>query len=158
TRMRLEGSRGPSSALRWPRWRIVIPCAVALAAGTVWMEMRTSTVQAFVFSKYAAKLTWNVRAGACETPLVAPDGPYDKRLGYHPLQDLAKQLTARDFRIASQACPSTELLRLAERGVSPPYDEKHTATLEILDRDGKDLYRAPLDRFAFQEYGQVPAL
>lgn len=150
--------RGNTSALRLPRARVVVPCALAVTAGFVWMEMRTSAVQARLFSRYANKLSWEVREGACNAPLVAPGGPYDQRLGYHQLADLSKQLTARDFRVARQACPSPELVKLSRRGIAPPYDEKHMATLEILDRDGKDLYQAPLDRFAFREYGEIPAL
>jgi len=146
------------SALRLPRAGVVVPCALAVTAGFVWMEMRTSALQARFFSRYANKLSWEVRNGACDAPLVAPGGPYDQRLGYHQLSDLSQQLTTRDFRIARQACPSPELVKLAGRGIAPPYDEKHLATLEILDRDGKDLYQAPLDRFAFREYGEIPAL
>jgi hypothetical protein len=154
----VAGRPGRTSALRLPRPRIVIAGAIALLAGLVWMEIRTSALQAQVFSRYASGLTWEVRNGACETPLGALDGPYDRRLGYQQLGELSSQLTARDFRISRQACPSPELAKLVARGVAPPYDEKHLAALQILDRDGKDLYHAPLDQFAFSEYGQIPAL
>ncbi len=144
--------------LRLPRWYVVVLASIGLTAGFVWMEMRTSALQARVFSSYSNKLTYAIRDGACDTPLLAPDGPYDRRLGYRQLADLSKQLTARDFRIARQACPSEELVKLGRRGIAPPYDEKHSASLQILDRDGKDLYHAPMDRFSFQEYGEIPSL
>jgi len=149
-------TRGP--AIRLPNPAVVIAIGVVVTGGIVWWEMRTSTLQSRWFAHYASSLTWQVRDGACADPPLAPNGPYDQRLGYRQLADLSSTLTARDYRIASQACPSPELAKLLRRGVAPPYDEKHAAALVILDRRGGDLYRAPLDRFTFTEYGEIPAL
>lgn len=124
----------------------------------MWWEMRTSTLQSRWFAHYAGKLTWEVREGACAEPPLAPNGPYDQRLGYRQLAVLSSTLTARDYRIASQACPTPELAKLLRRGIAPPYDEKHGAALVIRDRRGDPLYRATLDRFAFSEYGEIPAI
>jgi membrane peptidoglycan carboxypeptidase len=145
-------------SLRLPHPGVVIVLGVAVTGGIVWWEMHTSTLQSRWFANYARKLTWEVREGACNQPPLAPNGPYDQRLGYRQLAELSGTLTARDYRIASQACPSPELAKLLRRGIAPPYDEKHGAALVISDRNGDDLYRAPLDRFAFGEYGEIPAL
>ena len=148
-------------------WRILVPSqrglailivAVAALTTLIAWEMRTSTLQSRWFSRYSAKLHWEMQDGACATPIQAPSGPYDRRLGYSQLSELTRKLTARDFVVARQACPSPELLQLAQRGIAPPYDEKLSGTLHILDRVGNDLYRAPLDRYRFTEYTEIPTL
>lgn len=140
------------------RWGWVVLLSLGCTAALLWFEMRTSKLQSWVFSTYARNLTWEVREGPCDTPMPAPQGPYDDRLGYAHLADLQQQLTARDFRVASQACPSPELLALARRGIPPPYDEKHAGRLQLLDREEKSLYQAPVDKFAFQDWTDIPSL
>jgi membrane peptidoglycan carboxypeptidase len=140
------------------RWGWVVLLSLGCTAALLWFEMRTSRLQSWVFSKYARTLTWEVRDGPCDTPMPAPQGPYDARLGYAHLEALQQQLTARDFRVASQACPAPELLALARRGIAPPYPEKHTGRLQLLDREQKTLYQAPVDKFAFQDWTDIPSL
>lgn len=160
----VSASRSPRPATGWRRHlgrhRVGTVAAVAflLAATTVAIEVHTSAFQSRWFSRYAQKLTWDVRDEPCEHPLAAPPGPYDTRLGYANLGRIVQKLTARDFQIARQACPSPELAALVERGIAPPYDEKLTGTLHILDRDAKDLYRAALDEYAFSDLTEIPAL
>ena len=157
--VRLPAARGRNRRrrrLRLPRLWAVGLLSLGTTAGLLAWEMRTSTLQALWFSKYADKLTWVVRPGVCARRIPAPPGPYDLRLGYGRLDSLQAKLTARDYQVASQACPSPELLRLAERGITPPYAEKQTGILEILDRSEMDLYRAPHDQYAFGSYESLP--
>jgi membrane peptidoglycan carboxypeptidase len=153
-----ETTAARPASVRLPHPAIVIVMGIAATGGIVWWEMRTSTMQSRWFARYAQQLTWEVRDGACPETPQAPGGPYDQRLGYRQLADLSRTLTARDYRIASQACPSPELAKLLRRRIAPPYDEKHAAALVIRDRKGGDLYRAPLDKYAFRDYGEIPAL
>ena len=157
-KLRPERRREGRSLLRHPRLGLALAAALLVTIGIVAWEMHTSALQSRWFSKYASRLTWDVVEGACEQPLTAPTGPYDQRLGYANLLRLQQKLTARDFRVARQACPSPELVKLAERGIAPPYDEKATGLLHIFDREGKDLYRASLDEFAFGDLNEIPAL
>ena len=152
----MPAAQGSRHRLRLPRLWVVALLSLATTAGLLAWEMRTSTLQALWFSRYADKLTWEVHAGACGSRIPAPPGPYDMRLGYSRLDSLQKLLTARDYQVASQACPSPELMRLAARGITPPYTEKQAGTLHILDRSGTDLYRAPHDLFAFGFYDSLP--
>lgn len=141
-----------------PRPWVVTLLSFAGFASLVAVEMHTAYLQSRWLSHYASKLTWDMVDGACDKPMPALAGPYDVRLGYARQTDLRDKLTARDFVVERQACPSPELYRLAKRGIAPPYREKDTGSLHILDRDQKDLYRAKLDRYRFADYQALPAL
>lgn len=149
-------SRPASSPPGLPRLRLVVLLGAALAGGVIAWEMHTSALQARGFSEYARNLTWKVEKGSCASPLQAPSGPYDARLGYAKLPELRTKLAQRGFVVTRQACPSQQLATLVSRGIAPPYAEKAAVTLRILDRRGNDLYEAPQDRFHFASYEEIP--
>lgn len=142
---------------RLVRWAIVAVPFLLLAAAAV-LEMRMSTLQALVLSRFAREISWAVepRAGAA---LRAPDaGPYDSRLGYNRLPGFVERLQAAGYTIDAQARPSPRMDYLVARGLFPIYREKTQAGLSIVDRQGGSLYEARTPERVFENFDAVPPL
>ncbi len=149
---------------RWLRSRRLQAAAgavlllLAVGAGLLVWEMQTSALASRFFSRHASRLGWSVRDGACSHPLPAMPGPYDERRGYVLLPQIQERLTSRGFTVTRQACPSDALSRLVDWGIAPPYHEKVTAGIEIVDRAGEDLYRPVAADLRFTNLDDIPTL
>ena len=108
---------------------------LAFAFGLAVHELVSSEWQADFLAKRVKQYTFRVEPGPNPVARFPTTGPFDERFGYAGLAGVSKNLTARDFDIASQARMSPPLINLvglpadlqvslraflrAQRGVSP---------------------------------------
>lgn len=135
--------------------------AALVLAGVAWLaarEMRSSAWQAHYLAKLASAQTFPVEPGANASARYPNSGPYDERLGYHQLRTFLERLHARGYIVAQQAVPSKDMLSLMDRGLNAPYHEKNQAGLELLDDDGRPIYRARHPERVYSRFDAVPPL
>ncbi|BAO92851.1 uncharacterized protein BRPE67_ECDS03540 (plasmid) [Caballeronia cordobensis] len=145
-------------ARRWTAWIFaiagVLVCVVA--AHMTQVEMQTSQRQARYLSKLGSEIGFSVGEGpSARIPRAAP-GPYDARLGYASLPSFEERLLARGFAIAAQARGTAAMLSMADKGLFPPYQEKDSAGLALLDARGAPLYSASNPGLAYDRFEPVP--
>ena len=86
---------------------LIVSLAVVSSLGVA--ELRTSFLQAQLFSHFT-RLMWSpMYRGPSPYPAVAPGGPYDERLGYDDLGQMIQRLRDSGYRIEGQARPSDRL-------------------------------------------------
>ncbi|MEA2624709.1 MAG: hypothetical protein QOD06_754 [Candidatus Binatota bacterium] len=129
-----------------------------MLAAAVAYEARTSTLQAWIFSRYAARLSYAVGSGRSERIVFPHAGPFDDRRGYSRLLAFEKRLAERGYRVREQARFSPTLARLVSWGIAPPYSEPPATGLMIRARDGSPLYDAIPEGKQFQRFEDVPSL
>jgi len=137
-------------------WAVSLLGAAAFAALVAVGEARTSRLQARLFSWLASDMSATLRDGPSDEPLVAGDGPYDKRLGYDRVGAFAKALERDHYTIETQADPSDRMAEFVQLGGFPPYREKTRAGLTLLDREGRVLYEARHPERVFERFEDVP--
>src|SRR5207249_3617565 len=93
---------------------------VSILALAVTFESRTAFLQSETWSHLASLLRYTVAAGPSERIVPASKGPFDDRLGYSRLPQIAGRLESRGYSIAEQARFSPELVFAAHLGVTPP--------------------------------------
>ncbi len=149
--------RLPRLALRWkgPAAGIVF---ATLVASLIVAELRTSLIEATLLPKLAREMTWSIEPGASREIAFPQAGPFDERAGYVDLPGFSARLSERGYRIESQAEPSAELARAMRLALSPPYREKSTTGLRILDPSGAVLYADTQPRWQYASLGEVPPL
>ncbi|MBV8536312.1 MAG: hypothetical protein JO128_12005, partial [Alphaproteobacteria bacterium] len=113
--------------------------AVAMVAGAVYGEARTSYLESFLVARVAKPATYSIGIGSSEALQVPPASPYDDRLGYSHLGAYMDALTAHHFVIERQARLSPELAKLSSIAGYPVYREKSQAGVSLLDRTGAPL-------------------
>ncbi len=138
-----------------PRWLWLLLAAGALTA-LGWYEVRTSALEAWLLSRYAAGLSWRVAPGPSPSIAFPRRGPFDERRGYTRLPEWERQLVGRGWRIVAQARQSAGTVRLVAWGVSPPYAEPAVTGLVVRAADGRTLYDARPDGGAFARFDDVP--
>ena len=150
-------TRGRSWSLTLLVWvaRLV---AMALVAGGLYLEVRTSFFQSFVLSRLVGKPTFVVAAGENPHIRFPANGPYDERLGYALMPSYAESLDRRNFVIERQATLSADLTQLSALGGFPIYREKDRAGLKLLDRSGQELYAAVYPERVFDDFSAIPPL
>ena len=132
--------------------------ALAMVAGAVYLEARTSYLESFLVARLAKPATYTIGIGPSEAPQVPPPSPYDDRLGYSHLGTYSEALNARHFQIERQARLSPELAKLSSIAGYPIYREKPQAGLTLLDRTGAPLYEATYPEQAYQTFAAVPPI
>jgi membrane peptidoglycan carboxypeptidase len=138
--------------------RLAAAGIILIAIGFLLDEIHTSEGQARFFSNLAKGMSFDLSEGAFTPLLLSPVGPYDKRLGYAFLPDITRRLEERGFRIIRQAKVSESMHWLREWGIFPAYDEKITAGLKILDRNGEIISFRPYPRRVFSTFSEIPPL
>jgi membrane peptidoglycan carboxypeptidase len=141
------------------RTRLVIRTliGIALLASGVVFELHTSFLQSRVFSRLAGELTYTPRPAPGE--IVFPEsGPHNLRQGFSRLPEFSSRLGAHGYRIVRQAHFSPRLIRYAERGTSPPFQEKTQSGLTILDRHGVPIYQARYPQRVYRAFDDIPGL
>jgi membrane peptidoglycan carboxypeptidase len=154
----------PSSATRIRQrrrtrlFRLAIVAGVLLmAALTVLFEVRTSHLQALLFSSVDRGIAFTVERGAAASALRVPDeGPYDVRLGYSRLPAFLPRLQAAGYAIDAQARPSARLKEFADWGLFPPYREKDRAGLRVTDRAGRPVYDVRFPERVYESFEAIP--
>jgi membrane peptidoglycan carboxypeptidase len=157
-------SAHPSERLRALRWvarvcvHLLLAGAGVLVGAGVLYEMRTSALQARIFSDVSSRLTYEVANGPSPRTVFPYSGPFDQQRGYSALPEFQWRLQARGFRIARQARVSPQLAELAAWGIVPPYPEPPFAGLTILGLGGTPLYDRTGGGRLFEQFEDVPPL
>ena len=131
---------------------------VAVAAWFAAREFRTSEWQAHYFAQLAQSQTFPVKPGPNGSARYPNSGPYDGRLGYHDLSTFLDRLRTRGYVVAQQAVPSKDMVAWMDRGMNAPYHEKDQAGLELLDADGRPIYRVRHPERVYDKFESVPPL
>src|SRR5262245_53826226 len=134
---------------------LIVILALGLAALGFMYECRTSRFQALVFHRLASRLSFKMERGKSPS-IVLPGGPADDRLGYARLSDFEQSLSERSYRISRQASFAPPLVLIARAGINPPYTEKNSAGLRLLDRHGEVLFDGTSTRHHFKSYEDIP--
>lgn len=130
----------------------------ALAVSLVLLEMKTSWLQALVFSSIDRRFSYTMQPGPSRNAPYPPSGPYDIRLGYARLPAFLQRLTRNGFEIASQVHAISSFWPSANRYVYPIYREKNQAGLEIVDRANRPLFTARYPNLSYPEFDSIPPL
>lgn len=144
-----------------PRWLGRRFCAGALAAtllAAVAYEVKTSYLQATLFTRIASDFDFHLGEGASDEIRFPRGGPYDERLGYSRIPLLVARLDSLGFDVARQARSSRSLLRWAERGVYPIYPPKGPVGLRVLDRREEPLLEERFPGLAYESFDSIPEL
>ena len=130
----------------------------AIAGALAVYELRTSALQAELFSRWADHLTYEVAPGP--SPRVAfPDrGPFDVRRGYAQVPEFQARLEERGYRVVRQARVSPDLAHLLSWGISPPYREVPVTGLTLYGSGGSTLFSAVKTGRSFERFEDIPPL
>ncbi len=157
-RLRLPGMvRTRSLRHHIPRW-MQISLLAGLVLAVLAHEVRTSAIQAWLFSRWAAGLTYTLGRGPSPQVVFPTGGPFDQRLGYTRIPEFERRLEAHGYHVLSQARFSKAAARLASWGILPPYQEPTLAGLVIHDTGGALLYDSTLGHGIFRDIDEVPPL
>jgi membrane peptidoglycan carboxypeptidase len=154
-----EGIQGDSpSRFRRVRWLIwITPPLVGLVGFVAW-EMRTSTLQAWYFTRVAEEAAWGVEPGPSPSIVFPEFGPTDQRLGYTEVPRMADSLRANGFDVVRQARVTDRFADVVSRGIFPPYVEKTQGGLTLLDRRGAVVHRSPSPARVYATFDSIPDL
>lgn len=149
-RFRLSFNPVPSPRLL--KWLLV---GLATTAA-IFYEIRTSTIQARLFSRYNEKVAYEMGPGRSPEIAFPRTGPFDERLGYPKIAAFQARLEDRGYRVVEQARLSPKLMQLMEWGISPPYPEPTEVGLEIRGLQGLPLYRFSRAEYLFHDVEDIP--
>jgi membrane peptidoglycan carboxypeptidase len=119
-------------------------------------EIRTSALQAWVLSRSATRLSYEVGSGPSPRIAFPETGPFDERLGYTRIAEFQRRLENQGFTVTAQSRLSPTAARLAAWGVFPPYREPTEAGLIIRDKDGVPLHHGAPRHGAFRDLADIP--
>ncbi len=129
-----------------------------LVLAVVAHEVRTSAIQSWLFSRWAAGLTYKLGPGPSPRIVFPEAGPLDQRLGYTRISEFERRLEGQGYRVTAQVRFSEAAAKLAGWGFPPPYHEAMRAGLVIRDAGGAPLYDSTLGHSIFRDLGEVPPL
>lgn len=152
-----QGS-APSGKKYWyssvPKWVYVLATTGALVSGAAVVEMKTSYIQAKVFTAAAEgrSFTETRQSGPDSAPAAA--GPYDIRLGYAKTLDIRRALGTRGYEVQGE----TEWQERTIAGIRlfPIFNEKSQAGLHIADEQGRTLHDARFPRQVYARFDDIP--
>ncbi|MFC4655972.1 transglycosylase domain-containing protein [Rheinheimera marina] len=128
------------------------------AAALVAYELHTAHYQSTEITKYAKKLTYQLKDGPTDQVIYPVSGPFDHRLGYSKLPKFLPRLTQNNFVVERQAQFSAEMQFYSQLGFFPPYREKAQAGLLIGDCRNEQLFSFAHPQRVYQQPADVPAL
>lgn len=141
--------------LGWPLAGLLV--TVLIATGLlVADEIETSRLQAYHLARYAAQLDYRLVDGSSDAIRFPAHGPFDQRMGYSELPQIAARLGEHGFRLSRQARFSEPLLDYTGRGYFPPYQEKPSAGLTVTDCRGEALYRFRYPYRGYADFESIP--
>jgi membrane peptidoglycan carboxypeptidase len=130
-----------------------------IAAGIALLhEVRTSYVQASVFTRIASSFGYAVEEGRSDQIRFPGGGPHDERLGYSRVPELAKRLDSMGFELTHQARMTPALLRWMDRGVYPVHPSKGPTGLRVEDEAGRTLVRESFPLYTYSSFESIPEL
>lgn len=121
-------------------------------------EMKTSRVQAELFSRYAANMHYEMGEGRNDDLLYPGPGPYDLRMGYARLPAMLDNLETNGYSVVRQPRLSQSLEEFINMGGYAIYNEKTSAGLTIYDRAGGVLHSGIYPTRVFSDFGDIPPL
>jgi membrane peptidoglycan carboxypeptidase len=136
---------------------LVLGATGALGWG-LYVEARSSPLQARLFTRLTAGFAVVVEPGASPAIRFPAGGPYDARLGYARIPAFLRALEPRGFTIERQARLSPGLVSFIDWGGFPVYPEKSHAGLVLLDRTSATLYRARYPERVLSTFESIPQL
>ena len=125
---------------------------------TITYEIRTSTLEAFLFSWFSKSTTWKVQAGESKSIAFPVDGPFDISRGYTDLPNFQQRLKEKGYIVTSQARQSKMALLLGRNDIPIPYDRKDDWGLRLSDKDGAEVYYVNLNTQQFPSFQSIPPL
>lgn len=135
----------------WAVLGVVIVTAVAL-------ELKNSWIESGLFRTADRHISYQLAEGASRSIHYPGDGPYDLTLGYARIPEFLPRLEANGYRIEAQAHSSELLASLSRMGLYPVYQQKDRAGLQIVDRDGRDMYSFDRPERIYPTYSNIPPL
>ena len=142
---------------RPPRW-LTVTLVVAAVAALGYYEVRTSTLQSRLLSRYAATLSYAIHPGPSPSITFPRGGPMDTERGYTRLETFGHRLQSAGYRIVEQARQSPATVRALRWGIMPPYRESPVAGLVVRDASGATLYDARPESALFGSIDEIPPL
>jgi membrane peptidoglycan carboxypeptidase len=137
---------------------ILVGVGLLVAAPFVAHELRTSRLQARLFSEWAREVTFELGDGPSPLIRFPAAGPFDRRLGYTDVPRLVGRLEERGFRVTRQVRVSPRFAELVDRGLFPIYQEKPQGGLLLRDRDGEVFHRSPVPERVYPRFDSIPEL
>ena len=140
------------------RWTLrVSPFLLGFVLLLAW-EMRTSTLQAWYFTRVAEEAVWELEPGPSPSIAFPTYGPTDQRLGYTEVPRMVDSLKANRFEIVRQVRVSDRFADVVAKGIFPPYVEKTQGGLTLLDRRGSVFHRSPSPARVYGTFDSIPDL
>ena len=139
---------------RPPFWLLL----ALLGAGLALFELRTSRLQAMLFSDFAKQISFRLEAGKSPTVRFPTTGPHDERLGYTELPRFISQLEHAGYEVKFQARPSPRMRELMDWGLPAIYHEKVRTGLSIEDHTGRSLSHARYPARIYRNFASIPPL
>jgi len=130
-------------------------CFIALLAI---VEIRTSFVQSWIFTRTNARISFNLAEGRDSSIVFPRSAPFDDRRGYSKLGNFQSRLESQGYRVAQQIRQSETLGTLVSHGISPPYQEPPDTGMSILGARGVPLFRYAQSDFLFKGVDDIPPL
>jgi membrane peptidoglycan carboxypeptidase len=139
------------------KWLLWVSIAGIVVVPFVY-EIRTSTLQSWILSSFARKMSYKVGPGPSPSIVFPNHGPFDVRTGYALIPRFEKRLSTAGYEILEQARFSPALERATSWGILPPYSEPTSTRLTIHGADGQPLFQAPVRGQYFDSFEEVPPL
>lgn len=131
---------------------------VALAASWAYLEMQTSFLQSYLFSRISRGIEFWKEPGPSHSIRFPNTGPYDLRMGYSQIPFWADLLEEKGYRIETQARASETFLKLFDCGLFPIYHEKIQAGLRILDSQEREIFGTIYPQRIYPSFEAVPPI
>ncbi len=149
--------------LAWLKSRLAQRIAIAAVLGVtivtaVTLELKNSWIESGLFRTADRHLSYRLAEGKSASIQYPGDGPYDWTLGYARIPAFLPRLEANGYRIEAQAHSSELLASFSRIGLYPVYQQKDRAGLQIVDRDGQDMYSFDRPERIYPTYSSIPPL
>lgn len=155
---RLARSLARSLARGLPPARVWWMLFGVIVSGLIAYELRTSALQAYLMTRYAAKLSFEIDTGPSPRIVFPTAGPYDQRLGNSSLPAFTRRLNTQGYRVVEQARMTQFMARLAQVGITPPYAEPAAAGLVVHAAQGETMFDGRRADWFFERFEDVPVL
>ncbi|HWP23538.1 MAG TPA: transglycosylase domain-containing protein [Candidatus Binatia bacterium] len=136
-------------------WRLGFFLVVSIA---VLVEFQTSLLQSWIFTSTNERVYYTLADGPSREIAFPRSAPFDDRRGYSKLPLFQSRLESLGYKVVRQARQSETMRMLFENGVSPPYNERPDAGLDIRGADGTSLFRYGQSEFLFAKIADIPPL
>ena len=127
-----------------------------LFIGLFIFEIKTSQLQALVFSRIAEKFSYQPENGASQDIRFPETGPFDIRLGYSRIPEWTLKMSKKGYAVAKQARWSPDLLKYTDMGLFTICREKSQGGICILDRYNEELLCNRFPERIYPDFESMP--